>query len=109
MRFYSDTYTEDNNDYWYTAIKRYEIYFNLSSWTVTSISDTFSSNASFLRTNKNYSPSYTPTYDGSPATKKYVDDSVSVVSGDSWTTYTIKVSNSAPASWTPNTTITFVV
>ena len=33
----------------------------------------------------------------------------SVVSGDSGTTYTLKVSNSAPASWTPNTTITFVV
>lgn len=31
-----------------------------------------------------------------------------VVSGDSGTTYTIKVSNSDPASWTPATTITFV-
>lgn len=38
-----------------------------------------------------------------------VDERATVVSGDSWTTYTIKVSNSAPASWTPNTTITFVV
>lgn len=32
-----------------------------------------------------------------------------VVSGDSWTTYTIKVANSDPTSWTPATTITFVV
>ena len=31
-----------------------------------------------------------------------------VVSGDSGTTYTIKVSSSAPWAWTPNTTITFV-
>ena len=31
----------------------------------------------------------------------------SVVSWDANTTYTIKVSSSAPASWTPNTTITF--
>ena len=31
-----------------------------------------------------------------------------VASGDSGTNYTIKVSSSAPASWTPNTTITFV-
>lgn len=31
-----------------------------------------------------------------------------VVSGDSGITYTIKVSSSAPASWTPATTITFV-
>ena len=34
--------------------------------------------------------------------------SETVVSGDSWTTYTIKVSASAPWAWTPNTTITFV-
>ena len=32
-----------------------------------------------------------------------------VVSGDSGTTYTIKVANSDPASWTPATTITFVL
>lgn len=32
-----------------------------------------------------------------------------VVSGDTWTTYTIKVANSDPTSWTPATTITFVV
>jgi hypothetical protein len=51
-----------------------------------------------LQTNQNYSTPYTPTYAGSPATKKYVDDSVSVVSGDSGVTYTIKVSNSDPAS-----------
>lgn len=31
-----------------------------------------------------------------------------VASGDSWTSYTIKVSSSAPASWTANTVITFV-
>lgn len=31
-----------------------------------------------------------------------------VVSWNSGTTYTIKVSNTAPAAWTPNTTITFV-
>jgi hypothetical protein len=32
-----------------------------------------------------------------------------VVSGDSGVTYTIKVSNSAPVSWTANTVITFVI
>jgi len=31
-----------------------------------------------------------------------------VASGDSWTTYTIKVSSTEPWSWTPATTITFV-
>ena len=35
--------------------------------------------------------------------------SETVVSGDSWTTYTIKVANSDPTSWTPATTITFVL
>lgn len=34
--------------------------------------------------------------------------SETVVSGDSGTTYTIKVANSDPTSWTPATTITFV-
>jgi hypothetical protein len=31
-----------------------------------------------------------------------------VASGDSWTNYTVKVSTTAPASWTANTVITFV-
>lgn len=35
-------------------------------------------------------------------------DPATVVSGDTWTVYTIKVSNTAPAAWTPATTITFV-
>ena len=30
----------------------------------------------FLNTQTNYSTPYTPQYDGSPATKKYVDDSI---------------------------------
>ncbi len=34
--------------------------------------------------------------------------SATVASGDSGTTYTLKVSNTAPWAWTPNTTITFV-
>jgi len=61
-----------------------------------------------LRTDYDYPTPYTPLYNGSPATKKYVDDSVSVVSGDSGTTYTIKVSNSDPASWTASNIITLV-
>lgn len=35
--------------------------------------------------------------------------SETVVSGDSGTTYTVKVANSDPTSWTPATTITFVL
>lgn len=73
---------------------------------------------------------FMPTADYEPATKKYVDSAIQwwwtpytawawisiannqisniwVLSGDSWVVYTVKVSSSAPASWTPNTTITF--
>ena len=91
-----------------TQIRKNWVSFTLSGSTVTAINlNNDYSVTSYLSTATNYSTPYTPLYNGSPATKKYVDDSVSVVSGDSWTTYTIKVSNSAPASWTPNTTITF--
>lgn len=62
----------------------------------------------YLRTDYDYSTPYTPQYNGSPATKKYVDDSVSVVSDDSWVVYHIKVSNSDPVSWTASNIITLV-
>ena len=41
--------------------------------------------------------------------KTFVDWWTPVVSGVSWTIYTIKVANADPGSWTPATTITFVV
>lgn len=96
-----------------TDIKRRYIKINITDWSVTSIENSYSTETSVLVTWYDYSTPYTPQYDWSPATKKYVDDAISwvsasVVSGDSWTTYTIKVSNTAPAAWTPNTTITFV-
>jgi hypothetical protein len=82
--------------------------FTISSDTVTAITAGYTpSSEYFLRTNYNYSTPYTPLYNGSPATKKYVDDSVSVVSGDTGTTYTIKVAHSDP-SWVANNVITFV-
>lgn len=107
IQFYARTnYSDNSSD---STIVNYYIKFTLSSWTVQSITSSTESVVGILRTGKDYSTPYTPQYNGSPATKKYVDDWDTVVSGDSWTTYTIKVSNSAPASWTPNTTITFVV
>ena len=36
----------------------------------------------FLSTNQDYSEPYEPLYDGSPATKKYVDDAIANVGGD---------------------------
>lgn len=151
-----------------TSLVRDVITFSIT-WgtTVSSISANAWNNviASVLKTDTDYATPYTPQYNWSPATKKYVDDKVSdtayasswnwvtwiapsknavydkiesinqvpswwnnwdvltnvsgtptwstlpsetVVSGDSWTTYTIKVSASEPAAWTPATTITFV-
>lgn len=75
---------------------------------------------------------FIPTEDYQPTTKKYVDSVVTwwwipytawnwisiinnvisntwVLSGDSWVTYTIKVSNSDPSAWTPNNVITLVL
>ena len=92
---------------WTKAIGHGMIKLDVSSNSVTEITQALES-FNILPTDSSFDSTYTPTQDWNPATKKYVDDSVTVVSGDSGTTYTIKVSNSAPASWTPNTTITFV-
>ena len=53
---------------------------NVTSWTVTEIMGYSNSTANpYLATNVNYSSPYTPTYEWSPATKKYVDDNVAYV------------------------------
>lgn len=102
-----DVYDDDNN--WYSSRNIRKLSFIIVLDTVTNIVSDFSNLYwDFLRTWKNYTTPYTPQYDWSPATKKYVDDSVSVVSGDSGVTYTIKVSNSDPASWTASNIITLV-
>ena len=101
------TTRQDSNSV--TQFKQDFLYFTLSNWTVTEISaGSYAQITNVLSTNTDYSNPYTPLYNGSPATKKYVDDSISVVSGDTWVTYTIKVSNSDPASWTANNIITLV-
>lgn len=94
-----------------TQLEKPVIEFNLSNGSVTSIVDSnlVEGRSSFLSTNVDYTTTYIPQYDWSPATKKYVDDHDTVVSGDSGTTYTIKVSNSNPPSWTANNVITIVL
>ena len=53
---------------------------NVTSWTVTEIMGYTNSTANpYLATNVDYSSPYTPTYNWSPATKKYVDDNVAYV------------------------------
>lgn len=72
----ADTYWDviSNN---HTRIGKKTIVFTVTSWSVTSISTQWRTTvANVLATNQNYSSPYTPAYDWSPATKKYVDDSV---------------------------------
>jgi hypothetical protein len=57
-----------NTSYWDA-----QIWINCVDWEVTSI-NTYYSYQYFLATNENYTTPYTPLYDWSPATKKYVDD-----------------------------------
>ena len=94
----------------YTTVYALLIRFTIANWNVTAITQTSFGIAwmDYLEPWVDYTTPYTPEYDGSPATKKYVDDSVSVVSGDSGVTYTIKVSNSDPTSWTASNIITLV-
>lgn len=76
--FYREQLEAGNNK---TSLVRDVITFSVT-WgtTVSSISANGWNNviASVLKTDTNYTTPYTPQYDGSPATKKYVDDSVNV-------------------------------
>lgn len=78
-------YTFDKNDYstsgGYTAFQqgyKFYIFYLDSNDEITNIIDSlnFSNYFSFLRTDYNYYNTFTPTADGHPATKKYVDDSI---------------------------------
>lgn len=54
------------------------VYFTITNDTVTKINaNSGTSTASFLSTTNDYYQVYTPLYNGSPTTKKYVDDSIS--------------------------------
>lgn len=96
-----------NTTSWYSKYTKYYIQININWSSVISI-QAWNDAYWYLKVWYDYSTPYTPQYDWSPATKKYVDDSVSVVSGDSGVTYTIKVSNSDPTSWTASNIITLV-
>ena len=72
--------------------------FTISGGACTSIASATVTLMNVLDTGTNYSTPYTPQYNGSPATKKYVDDHDTVVSGDSGVVYTVRVRNSNPTS-----------
>ena len=89
FEFYS--YTEAGDWTSTSTVRYYQITFTLSWATVSSITAITNAVWPFLKTNIDYTTPYTPTYNWSPATKKYVDDKVAeAISNDTtWTTTTI--------------------
>ena len=58
-----------------SSVNQFVVAFSMNSWNVTEVSYTsMGVVTNILKTNVNYWTPYTPTYDWSPATKKYVDD-----------------------------------
>jgi hypothetical protein len=59
------------------ALYEFYVYFTIVNDTVTNISRGYQTQyIAYLSATENYSQPYTPLYNGSPATKKYVDDSI---------------------------------
>ena len=82
----------------------------ISSSNVISATDTtYSAGTGLSLTWTTFSNTWVTSFNGNTWTVTYTAPAETVVSGDSWTTYTVKVANSDPTSWTPATTITFVV
>jgi len=78
-----------SNDGTNTYMKDTGLKFTIVSYNVTAISVVNNTNPWYLATGVNYATPYTPEYPWSPATKKYVDDSIGVLgtaaSKDTWT------------------------
>ena len=66
-----------SNDWTNTYMKDTGLKFTIVSANVTAISVVNNNNPWYLATGVNYATPYTPEYNGSPATKKYVDDGLS--------------------------------
>ena len=69
-----------NNNWWYSYSKNSKIIFNIENGIVASItSEYINVSPNVLATDYDYQTPYTPTYNWSPATKKYVDDKSATV------------------------------
>lgn len=78
-----DVYSSKNSDVTYLSGKEIRITLTLVNRKVTVINkfnDISYTLGQYLETNYNYPTPYTPKYDGSPATKKYVDDKYNALS-----------------------------
>lgn len=72
--------SEEDDVHWVTTTTIAKLNFSLSSDIVTGITEgDMVMSSPFLETNYNYPNTYQPLYDGSPATKKYVDDKFSTL------------------------------
>ena len=69
------------NAEWVNRINRSAIRINFdgNTWVISDIIETTHEVAEYLKTDVNYSTPYTPQYNGSPATKKYVDEHWAVI------------------------------
>lgn len=81
--FIFTTVSNKTNDTSTSTIYFYRLRLSVSSWTVTNI---YYENYSpkYLDASYNYWTPYTPLYNGSPATKKYVDDNITSINSQSW-------------------------
>ena len=100
-----DTSGNTNLRWWTTQGTRQDVTPNVISAT-----DTTYTAWTWLALNwTEFSNTWVTSFNGNTWAVTYTAPAETVVSGDSWTTYTVKVANSDPSSWTPATTITFVV
>lgn len=103
LQFFSKT-ASTSTGYSSTKIANSYWRINVSGWEVTEMFfGSLSIIGSFLDTNTNYNTAYTPQYDWSPATKKYVDDGLALKQDilTPWTRITIDANNviSADITW----------
>ena len=89
----------------YSSIEGKWIIINSSDGTVTRVIEWFASTlpARYLDVGENYQTAYTPQYDWSPATKKYVDDSVAGLWGLKFQVITQTAYTALNGTYAPNT------
>jgi hypothetical protein len=88
LLFYGETRVGADTSYNLIQIRALNLTFN-SGFVVTAITSYDDTEWAYLSTTTNYSPAYTPLYDWSPATKKYVDDAIA------WAGWDVLVSDQA--------------